>query len=247
MLSPMRRTRLPVVVGVAVAAAVVAAVAIVLATRGGSNGSSAAPPASTAMQTGGGGSAQPPGPVSVLHGVPQHGDVLGKASAPATLEVFEDPQCPFCQEWALGTFPTVVRDYVKTGKVKLLYQGVEIIGPNSIPGLRAIYAAGRQDKLWNLVEELYTRQGKENSGWITTPLLKDAAAAAGADPQAVIAQSSSAAITARLQQAAAAFQAAGAQGTPAFVVERPPAVPQLLQLSALDPASFAAALDAALA
>jgi protein-disulfide isomerase len=243
----MRRTRLPVVVGVAVAAAVVAAVAIVLATRGGSNGSSAAPPASTAMQTGGGGSAQPPGPVSVLHGVPQHGDVLGKASAPATLEVFEDPQCPFCQEWALGTFPTVVRDYVKTGKVKLLYQGVEIIGPNSIPGLRAIYAAGRQDKLWNLVEELYTRQGKENSGWITTPLLKDAAAAAGADPQAVIAQSSSAAITARLQQAAAAFQAAGAQGTPAFVVERPPAVPQLLQLSALDPASFAAALDAALA
>jgi protein-disulfide isomerase len=33
------------------------------------------------------------------------------------------------------------------------------------------------------------------------------------------------------------------RGTPTFVVEHPPAVPTQLQLSALDPAAFSAALD----
>ena len=233
------------VLGVVVLAAVVAAVAIVLATRG-SSPVSAAPTTTAAAGTATGTPSPPAGPVSVLAGVPQHGATLGRASAPATIQVFEDPQCPYCQEWTLGTFPTVVRDYVRTGKVKLVYQGVEIIGPNSEPGLRALYAAGRQDKLWNLAEELYTRQGKENSGWITPAAIRSAATAVGADPAAVATASHSTGVTAQLAAAAAAFQAIGAPGTPTFVVERPPAVPQQLQLSGLDPASFAAALDAAL-
>lgn len=233
-----------VVLGVVVLAAAIAAVAIVLATRG----SSPAAVATTTTAAAGTSTGTPPpaGPVSVLAGVPQHGATLGRASAPATIQVFEDPQCPYCQEWALGTFPTVVRDYVRTGKVKLVYQGVEIIGPNSEPGLRALYAAGRQDKLWNLAEELYTRQGKENSGWITPATIRSAATAVGADPAAVATASHSTGVTAQLAAAAAAFQAIGAPGTPTFVVERPPAVPQQLQLSGLDPASFAAALDASL-
>ena len=94
-----------------------------------------------------------------LAGIPQHGATLGDPKAPATLLVFEDPQCPFCQEWALGTLPQVLTDYVRTGRVKLVYQGIEVIGPNSVPGLRAIYAAGKQNKLWNFTEALYRQQG----------------------------------------------------------------------------------------
>lgn len=234
--------------GVVVAAAVIAGVAIYFGSVSGNSGSSSSSPPTTQAQAqpSGGTTSAPPGPVSVLAGVPQHGDTLGKASAPATVNVFEDPQCPYCQEWALGTLPTVVADYVKTGKVKLVYQGVQIIGPNSQPALRAIYAAGRQDKLWNLVEQLYTQQGKENSGWITTAVLRKAARAVGADPDAVLAASDSAAVTARLKASEAAFEAVGAPGTPTFVVEQPPALPQTLQLSGLDPASFSTALDAAL-
>jgi protein-disulfide isomerase len=184
--------------------------------------------------------------VSILKGIPQHGATLGSPSAPTTVQVFEDPQCPYCQEWALGTLPTVVERYVRTGKVKLIYNGVEIIGPNSEVGLRAIYAAGRQNKLWNLVEELYERQGGENSGWITPAVIRSAATAVGADPAAVLSGSSSAAVAADLERAAAAFQAVGGPGTPTFVVQRPLAVQKVLQLTGLDPTSFDAALDAAL-
>lgn len=238
----MRLTRPQLLLALIGTAAVVAAIVIVVAvfSTGGSPPSS---PTTTATAPGGPFTA---GPVDVLKGVPQHGDTLGEASATTTLEVFEDPQCPYCREWALESFPTVVQRYVRTGRIKLVYRGVEIIGPNSEPGLRAIYASGGQNKLWNLVEELYTRQGKENSGWITDAVLRSAATAVGADPGPVLARSSSAAVTDQLHTAASEFRSYGLQGTPSFVLQRPLAVPRQLQVTGLDPASFTSALDAAL-
>lgn len=242
----MQRTRILIVGGIVLVAALVAGLVIAFATGSGSGDSgttTAAPSTASGASTG---EAAPSGPVSVLAGVPQHGDTLGRADATATMYVYEDPQCPYCKEWALGTLPTVVQDYVKTGRLKLVYQGVEIIGPNSEPALRAIYAAGAQNKLWNLEEELYTRQGDENSGWITDAVLRSAAAAVGANAAKVLAGSSSPAISKRLVQAERDFQAIGAPGTPTFVVQRALGVPQVLQLTGLDPASFESALNPAL-
>ena len=64
---------------------------------------------------------------SIFAGIPQHGDTLGRANAPVTISVFEDPQCPFCRQWDLETLPTVIKRYVKTGRVKLVYRGIEIM------------------------------------------------------------------------------------------------------------------------
>jgi predicted DsbA family dithiol-disulfide isomerase len=135
---------------------------------------------------------------------------------------------------------------VQTGRLKLVYQGVEIIGPNSVPALRALYAAGEQNKLWNLAEELYTHQGEENSGWVTDAVLRSAATAVGANASKVLADAKAAAVSKRLAQAERDFQAAGAPGTPTFVVQRALSVPVELQLTGLDPDSFAAALNPAL-
>jgi protein-disulfide isomerase len=241
-----QRTRLLIVGGVVLAAALAAGLVIAFATGSGSGGNGTTTAAAAPPSGGQPAPTAPAGPVSVLAGVPQHGDTLGQADAPATMYVYEDPQCPYCKEWALGTFPTVVRQYVKTGRLKLVYQGVEIIGPNSVPALRALYAAGNQNKLWNLAEELYTRQGEENSGWVTDALLESSATAVGANAAKVLADARSPAITRRLAQAARDFQAAGAPGTPTFVVQRALAVPVQLQLTGLDPASFQAALEPAL-
>jgi len=130
--------------------------------------------------------------------------------------------------------------------VKLVYRGIEIVGPNSVQGLRAIYAAGQQNKLWNMVEELYRRQGTENSGWITDAIIREAAGAGGANGAAILAASNSAAVNAALNQAANEATADGVRGTPTFVMLRPPGLPQQLSVPALDPASFTASLDAAL-
>ena len=112
--------------------------------------------------------------------------------------MFEDPQCPYCQQWTLDTLPTVVDEFVRTGRLTLVYRGIEVIGPNSEKGLRAVFAAGRQNKLWNFSSALYDMQGAENSGWITDDVIRSAAAAAGADGAAILATSSSNEVSAQL-------------------------------------------------
>ena len=178
-------------------------------------------------------------------GVPQHGATLGSPAAPATLTVFEDPQCPFCREWNENALAAVLGDFVRPRKLKLVYRGVNIIGPNSEPGLRAIYAAAQQNKLWNVVEALYDRQGAENSGWITNGVIRAAAAAAGANGNAILAASSSPSVTAQLRAAAREASAIGLPGTPTFIVQRPLSKPQQLN-APLDAGGFESGLAAAL-
>lgn len=234
----MARTRLLLIGGAAAAAAVVVVLVVVLAGGGSKSGSP--------TTTGAGTAPTPAQQEASFKGVPQHGATLGDPGASATLLVFEDPQCPFCREWSLGTLPSVIRNYVQAGKVKLVWYGIEIIGSDSLPGLRAIYAAALQDKLWNMTEALYQRQGAEQSGWITDSVIRDAARAAGANVDRLVADMKTARVTNAIRQSALQQQSLGVAGTPAFYIVRPPALPQQLQVTALDPATFSSFLSSAL-
>jgi protein-disulfide isomerase len=237
-----RNTRLLVLAGVVAAAAIVVVVVIVVA---GGGSSSSAPPTTTAA-TGGGGGSTTPESTATFAGVPQHGDTLGKTTAPATMTVFEDPQCPFCREWNIDTLPTVVRDYVRTGRIRIVYRGIVVIGPNSVAGLRAAYAAGLQNKLWQMVESLYERQGQENSDWITIPVIRSAAREIGAVPARVVKDADSPAVTRQLNVAADEAQQLGVNGTPTFALQKQLGPIQQISPSGLAPAAFTSALDAAL-
>jgi protein-disulfide isomerase len=225
-------------IAAAVGGAAVLAVALILVASSGSSKST-----TTTVSTDASGSATPK---TLFAGIPQSGDTVGKPSAPATMLVFEDPQCPYCQEWSLNDLPTVVDQFVRTGQLKLTYRGIAIIGPNSIKGLRAVFAAGEQNKLWNFSSALYELQGAENSGWITNDVILSAAKAAGADGPAILAASPTKAVSAQLAQAESEAQTYQVRGTPTFVIEKPPALPQQLNVTSLDPATFASELQAAL-
>jgi protein-disulfide isomerase len=227
------RNRLILVAAAVGAAALVAVVLILVAGK-----SKPASPAPTATTTA--------APSRSLAGIPQKGTTLGKASAPATLVVYEDPQCPYCRGWNVATLPTVVDQYVRTGKLRLEYRGVVIIGPDSVRGLRAIYAAAEQNKGWSFADALYGHQGVENSGWITNKVILAAAREAGADGSAILAAMGSPAVKAALVKAQQEATADQLRGTPTFIVVRPPALPQQLTVAGLDPASFMPSLAAAL-
>jgi protein-disulfide isomerase len=234
------RSRLYLLAAAALAAVIVVVVLIAVLGTGGNGSGTTTTSAEPATTTSG---AAPAPAEDPLAGIPQRGATLGRANAPVTIHVFEDPQCPYCRDWNVQTLPDVVQKYVKTGKVKLVYEGIEIIGPNSEAGLRAAYAAGRQNKLWQMANALYERQGQENSGWLDAATIATAAKTAGTDPKQIVSTAPAASVTNELK---AAFQLAkryAVNGTPTFVVERPPALPTQLRLSALDPASFSAALD----
>ena len=229
----MQRNRL-LLLGAALGAAVVVAVVLIVVGTGGSSSSS----------TTTGTTAAGPTTKSLFAGIPQHGDTLGEASAPA-LTVYEDPQCPFCRQWNIQTLPSVLDTFVRSGRVKLVYHGIVVIGPNSVDGLRAIYAAGAQNKLWSFADALYMHQGSENSGWITPAIIRTAAVEAGANGDAILAHAKSPAVLTPLKASVAESTADKVRGTPTFVLQKP--LGPRVQVSApLDPSGFAAALSAAL-
>ncbi len=232
------KSRRVLLIAAAVGGAAVLAVALILVASSGSSSKT-----TTTVSTDASG---PTSPISLFAGIPQHGDTVGKASAPATMLVFEDPQCPYCQQWNLDTLPSVVDQFVRTGKLKLTYRGIAIIGPNSIKGVRAVFAAGEQDKLWDFSDALYEMQGEENSGWITDDVILSAAKSAGADGAAILAASPSKAVTAQLAQANSEAETYQVRGTPTFVLEQPPGLPQQLNVTSLESGPFTAELQAAL-
>jgi protein-disulfide isomerase len=178
---------------------------------------------------------------SSLAGIAQAGAALGNPSAPVTLVEYADLQCPYCAEWAQQTLPVLVDDYVRTGKLRIVFRGLAFIGPDSQRALRVAVAAGRQNRLWDVVEDLYLRQGAENGGWVTEALLEETAG-----PQA-LAQSNEAWVARRLLLSSRAAEAAGVTGTPAFQLGRTGGALRLVPLHSLGPEGLRPAIEAALA
>jgi protein-disulfide isomerase len=140
------------------------AVGVASALRGGSSGSSAPQPVAGAATV-----------RSLSAGIAQHGNVLGRPSAPVTLVEYADLQCPYCRDFGLQTGPSLIERYVRTGDVKVVFRPLAFLGPDSVRGRNAVIAAGLQNKLFDVVQLLYTNQGTENSGWLDERLVEAAA------------------------------------------------------------------------
>lgn len=48
--------------------------------------------------------------------------VLGKSTAPVTIIEFSDFQCPFCEKFYTETLPQLKKEYIDTGKAKLVFR-----------------------------------------------------------------------------------------------------------------------------
>jgi protein-disulfide isomerase len=182
---------------------------------------------------------------SLFAGIEQHDAVLGSPRAPVTLVECADLQCPYCAAWARDALPAVVSEYVRTGRVRIVFRGLAFLGPDSELALRTVIAAGARDKLWNLLEELYRRQGSENSGWVGDELAA-ASAAAGVNAHALDRGAWNRATDRALERDARAARAVGVQGTPAFELGRTRGRLALLPLGSLGADGMRQALDAAL-
>jgi len=192
----------------------------------------------------GGGGRESGEPRGLLDGIPQDGVVLGEPDAPVTLVEFADLQCPYCARFAGTAFPAVVREYVRSGEVRLVFRGVVFLGPDSEEALRAVLAAGQQGKLWQLVELLYAHQGPENSGWVTDDLMRELGGGVeGLDVERMMAERTSEAVEVELALAAQAADRARVDGTPIFWVGPTDEPLHLLAKGAAEAAVFRSALD----
>ena len=208
--------------------------ALVLTTRGSSNPPATAPAGVAEV-------------AAMLQNIPQQGAALGSPKAPVTLVEFADPQCPYCGEWEKTSLATIVSKYVRTGKVRIVFNGMTFVGADSETALRTALAAGEQNRFWNVIALLYQNQGTENTGWVTDALLRGIGnAIPGLDTKRMFASVQSATVTKKLAAAAALAQDAGVNSTPTFAVGRTNKALTIVKISSLQPSGLEPALDAAL-
>src|SRR3989344_1564410 len=158
---------------------------------------------------------------------------IGRADAPITIAFWSDFQCPYCKAFEVGgipqiptpaAFPDIVKNYVETGKVKVVFMDFVFLGNDSIDA--ALYSRA----VWKLYPDhyfawrtaMYTAQDDEGD--------KDFGDAASIDKlDATIPGLDAAKIKADVAANTAAYQAmldtdkaealkAGINSTPSFVI-----------------------------
>lgn len=160
----------------------------------------------------------------LFKGIPQHGLILGSPTAPATLTEFIDLQCPVCQEFETTQMPTIIKKYVRTGKLNIRMEPWEIRdfpgGPgDSARGQAATIAAAAQNKGFPFAALLYLNQGVENSGWLNENMVGSAASSVdGADPQRILNDLGSSKVKATADAVGAQATAAGFNSTPTLLL-----------------------------
>ncbi|MBI5948593.1 MAG: thioredoxin domain-containing protein [Chloroflexi bacterium] len=117
------------------------------------------------------------------------GTALGKDDAPLKLTEYEDFQCPFCLKYTASQEGVLIEEYVKTGKLQIIYNHLPLLGVESANAALASQCAADQDKFWQYHDELFLIQAKagqienekKNVGRFSDAKLKDLASQLGLD------------------------------------------------------------------
>ena len=95
--------------------------------------------------------------------------ILGNVDAPLTLVEFGDYQCSFCKRHFDQTHDLIMKNYVKTNKVKILFKDLIVTpGRDSTHAAHATHCAKDQGMFWRYHYMLYNNWEGENTGWVTT-------------------------------------------------------------------------------
>jgi len=185
---------------------------------------------------------------TLLAGIPQHGNVLGRPTAPVTLQYFGDLECPVCRAFTIGALPSVIGKWVRGGQLKIEYRSLETATrePEVFRSQQvAALAAGRQNRMWNFVETFYHEQGEEDTGYVTENFIQGIAKQVpGLNLTAWTSERGEPTLSNLLASDEQAASSNGLDGTPAFLLGRSgTAVTQFEPSSFTEPGPFDEAIE----
>ena len=93
--------------------------------------------------------------------------IMGNTNAPITILEWGDYQCTFCYKFHQNTLNIINEEFIKTGKVKIVFKDFPLNGSDSKLAAEASYCAQDQEKYWKYHDELFKNWGGERTGWIT--------------------------------------------------------------------------------
>jgi protein-disulfide isomerase len=234
-----RRTRLRML-GIVVTLIVAGVVVVLIAT--GSRGATKITPESAEARTA---TSQI---TALLGGIPQNGNVLGRPTAPVTLQYYADLQCPVCRSFTIGALPSIIQKWVRGGQLEVEYRSLETATrePEVFKTQQlAALAAGKQNKMWNFVETFYHEQQEEGTGYVTENFIQGIAKQVpGLNLSQWISDRNDPALANPLSSDAQAANNHGLNGTPAFLIGKSGAATSRLEPSSFtDPAPFNEAIE----
>lgn len=169
--------------------------------------------------------------------------MLGNAKAKVTIVEFSDFQCPFCRTFWSNTYSQIKRDYIDTGKVRLVFRDYPLSFHEAArPSALAANCANEQGRFWSYHDAIFAEQAKKGQGTIAYGVteLKEWARQVGMDMSRFIPCLDSAKYLSEVEQDVADGSAVGVSGTPSFFINGK------LIVGAQPYSSFKALIDAAL-
>ncbi len=172
--------------------------------------------------------------------------VLGKKDAPVTMVEFTDYQCPFCGRFEANTFPEIKKNFIDTGKMRLILRDLPLEGlhPHAMKAAQAAHCAGDQGKFWEMKDLLFKNQNRLDADSLTGYATKDLALNADTFKKCMADGKHLKEIAGEAKYA----QSLGITGTPTFIVGKSAgdSVEGRLVVGALPYENFAAAINDAL-
>ena len=183
---------------------------------------------------------------ALYEGIPQDGVRLGQRDAPATLVEVADLQCPFCAQYSTEVLPSIVEDYVRTGRVAYELRLRSFLGRDSVRAAGAAAEAAREDRMYEFADLFFRNQGPENSDFADADFMREIAGQVeGLDVDRVVAAADDPLSYPAVRANEMFARRIGSTGTPDFYVRKDGKLTPLAPQGGA-PEDYAAALDAAL-
>ena len=152
---------------------------------------------------------------------------LGDPNAPATIDVFEDFQCPACRNFTENTEPLIVQNLVATGKARYVFHNYPFIDDQSArkesdQAANAAMCASEQNKFWDMHSILFANWSGENMGAFNDRRLQAMAESIGLDTDAFNSCFNANKYEAEIQADLQLGQEMGVSGTPSIFVNGSP-------------------------
>ena len=145
----------------------------------------------------------------------------GSPTAPVTLYVMSDFQCPYCGDFARTTFAAIEREYVATGKIKVVFVNMPLssIHKNAEPAAELAMCAARQNKFWQMHDALFHSQSEWSNLDEPGPYFLSLGDSIGADRAALTTCLQTAATRPLVKADYDGSLRTGAHSTPSFYIE----------------------------
>lgn len=147
----------------------------------------------------------------------------GDHDAPITIYEITDFGCSWCREFQLSTLPSIEREYIETGKARLVFVNLPIpaLHPNSPAAHEFAMCAAQQDRFWPVHDLLFQHQ----DDWAALEAPRDyfaiLADSAGLDSDPLNNCFDTGSVRWLVQQEAESVaQQAGIKSAPSFIVEK---------------------------